>query len=318
MRFGPETTTDEVLAGVDLAGKFAVVTGGTSGLGLETCRALAAAGAEVLLTARNEARGAEIVAKIHANAPGSRISYGILELDDLASVRQFAGVVQRTHTSIDLLINNAGVMATPFRRTKDGFESQLGTNHLGHYLLTRLLLPELLKAAPSRIVNLSSAGHHFSDMHWGDLNFERHEYDKWQAYGQSKTANILFALELDRRLSSFGINAYAVHPGAVRTGLSQHFTAEDRSEINRMMAEAKRELLMKSIPAGAASTVWAATAPQLAGHGGVYVEDCHIAGECAGFEGQAPWACDRNAARKLWNISEDLVAQTSSLLERNE
>ncbi|MBV9509054.1 MAG: SDR family NAD(P)-dependent oxidoreductase [Caulobacteraceae bacterium] len=311
MGFGAQTTTDEVLQGVDLSGKFAVVTGGTTGLGLETCRALAAHGAEILLTARDAERGAAAVAHVRAHVPEAKAAFGLLDLGDLASVRRFAEQTLADHDRIDLLINNAGMMGTPFGRTKEGFETQFGCNHLGHFLLTNLLAPALLKGAPSRVVCLSSAGHHWSDVHWDDPNFERDPYDKWQAYGQSKTANALFALELDRRLSGRGVHAYSVHPGGIRTELGRHFTDEDRNQIERFRAAASNPQ-PKSIAAGASSTVWAATAPELADQGGVYIEDCAVAAPANPGErrGYAAWMRDTANAQRLWRMSEQYVGQT--------
>lgn len=308
---GFHSSTDDVLAGVDLTGKFVIVTGGSSGLGEETARAVASAGAEVLISARDPARGDASVARIGDEVPGARISCEIMALDDLESVRRFAEAVLRVHPRIDILINNAGIMATPFSRTRDGFESQLGTNHLSHFLLTALLMPALLRAAPARVISVASAGHHMSDILWDDPNFERRAYDKWLGYGQSKTANILFAIELSRLWADKGVKAYAVHPGAIRTGLSVHFSPDDRAAINQMVDGAGAALEMKTIPQGAASTVWAATAPELEAHAGAYIEDCGISGpgEPGSFAGQAPWAMDGEAATRLWGMSERLIAR---------
>jgi NAD(P)-dependent dehydrogenase (short-subunit alcohol dehydrogenase family) len=247
----------------------------------------------------------------------------VLDLASLASVRAFAKDFLATHDRLDLLINNAGVMATPFGHTADGFELQLGTNHLGHFVLTCLLAPALLAAAPARIVNLSSGGHVISDVHWDDPNFARHDYEKWTAYGQSKTANVLFTVELERRLGACGVHAYAVHPGMIMTDLGRHLTPDD---IAALQAMAKRPSggagagsggggggggrglpPFKSVPEGAATTVWAATAPELAARGGTYLEDCAIS------SGHAPWALDAKAARRLWELSEELVGERFDL-----
>lgn len=312
MVFGFHTTADEALQGIDLHGKFAIVTGGTSGLGEETARALAAAGAEVLLTARTDDRGRATVERIHAAVSGAAVCHAVMKLDSMVSVQHFAQQVLASQRRINLLINNAGIMATPFKRTEDGFESQLGVNHLAHHLLTQLLVPALIAGAPARVVSVASAGHHMSDVHWDDPNFERHPYDKWQAYGQSKTANILFAIELDRRLRDRGVRAFSVHPGAIRTGLSVHFTVEDRAAINATLERAEHMLEMKTIPQGAASAVWAATA-DLAGHGGAYIENCSISqpNDETAFSGQASWARDESAARRLWALSDSLIRAAS-------
>ncbi|WP_436772396.1 SDR family NAD(P)-dependent oxidoreductase [Yinghuangia sp. YIM S09857] len=298
--YGPETTTDEVIAGIDLSGRTAVVTGATSGLGLETARVLAGAGAHVVLTARDEAKGAEAVA---ADAgPGRSVEAGVLDLTSLASVRAFAAWLLDRHERVDLLVNNAGVMATPMGRTADGFELQFGTNHLGHFLLTNLLVPALLRGAPARVVNLSSGGHLASDILWDDPNFESTEYQPWKAYGQSKTANVLFTVELDRRLAARGVRSYAVHPGMIRTNLGRYMNKEQGASLQAKITRADMPA-MKSIPAGAATQVWAATAPELADQGGVYTEDCGISTK------HAPWARDPESAVRLWTLSEKLVGE---------
>jgi NAD(P)-dependent dehydrogenase (short-subunit alcohol dehydrogenase family) len=300
--FGPETTTDEVLEGVDLSGKVAVVTGASGGLGLETARALAGAGAVVVLAARDVVRTEAAASAIRERVPGAALESIALDLASLASVRSAAARLLRSRDRIDLLINNAGVMATPFGRTADGFEMQLGTNHLGHFLWTSLLAPALLAAAPARIVNLSSGGHMISDVHWDDPHFERHDYDKWAAYGQSKTANLLFTVELERRLGARGVHAYAVHPGMIATDLGRHLSAADLAALAEMAKSAPGGLPpFKSVAAGAATTVWAATAPELAHQGGRYLADCRVSDE------HAPWALDPAAARRLWGMSERMI-----------
>ena len=300
-----ETTTDEVIAGVDLSDRVALVTGANSGLGLETARALASAGAHVVLAARDEAKGKETASEISSRLPGASLEYGVLELDSLASVRSFADWFLSSHAKLDLLINNAGVMATPFARTVDGFERQFGTNHLGHFLLTNLLLPAVLAAAPARIVNLSSAGHRNSDVDFDDPNFERREYSEWPAYGQSKTANILFSVELDRRLASKGVRAYAVHPGVIMTNLSRYLTESVVKDLMVRVEERTKGagLQMKTVEQGAATSVWAAVAPELADVGGVYLEDVAISEP-------EPYALNPDSAKRLWSLSEQLVGAT--------
>ncbi|WTW92757.1 SDR family NAD(P)-dependent oxidoreductase [Streptomycetaceae bacterium NBC_01309] len=298
--YGPETTTDEVIAGIDLTGRTAVVTGATSGLGLETARVLAGAGAHVVLTARDEAKGAEAVAAVAG--PGRSVEAGVLDLTSLASVRAFAAWLLDRHERVDLLVNNAGVMATPLGRTADGFELQFGTNHLGHFLLTNLLVPALLRGAPARVVNLSSGGHLASDIRWDDPNFETTEYHPWQSYGQSKTANVLFTVELDRRLAPRGVRSYAVHPGMIRTNLGRYMNKEQGASLQSKITRADMPA-MKSVPAGAATQVWAATAPELADVGGVYTEDCGISDK------HAAWARDPESAVRLWTLSEELVGE---------
>jgi NAD(P)-dependent dehydrogenase (short-subunit alcohol dehydrogenase family) len=304
MAYGEQTTTDEVLEGVDLRGKVAVVTGASTGLGLETARALASAGAHVVLAVRSDDKGEAAVAKIRDAVPGASVEYGICDLASLESVRAFAAATLGRQPRIDLLVNNAGVMYTPFERTADGFELQFGTNHVGHFLLTNLLLPAVIAAAPSRIVNLSSGGHQSSDILWDDPNYERRAYDKFESYGQSKTANILFTVELDRRLAPKGVRAYAVHPGMIMTELSRYMTRDDMLELRERAKRGPGGGLpsFKSIEAGAATTVWAATAGELANTGGVYLADCQVAEP-------RDWAVDPQSASRLWVLSEDLVGQ---------
>jgi NAD(P)-dependent dehydrogenase (short-subunit alcohol dehydrogenase family) len=283
----------------------AIVTGASTGLGLETARALAAAGAAVTLAVRDAARGEAALAHIRTTTPDAVVECGLLDLTSLSSVRDFAGWFTSRHHGLDILVNNAGVMATPFERTADGFELQFGTNHLGHFLLTNLLTPLLVAAAPSRIVNLTSGGHRSSDILWDDPNYERREYDKFEAYGQSKTANILFTVELDRRLSARGVRSFAVHPGMIATELGRHMTRDDFKALSARAKSSPSGGLpaRKSVEAGAATSVWAATASELDDRGGVYCEDCSIS------EQHAPWALDGASARRLWSLSESLVAQ---------
>ncbi|HZR83386.1 MAG TPA: SDR family NAD(P)-dependent oxidoreductase [Candidatus Binatia bacterium] len=307
---GAATTTDDVLRGVDLCGRLAVVTGASGGLGLETARALAAAGAAVVLAARDrEKTAAALRALADGGIPAARLATAELDLASLASVRRCAAAILAAHPRIDLLVNNAGVMATPFGRTADGFEMQLGTNHLGHFLLTCLLAPALVAGAPARVVNLTSQGHVMSDVDWDDPMFERRPYDKWIAYGQSKTANILFTVELERRLGARGVHAYAVHPGMILTDLGRHLTHEDYAALAEMAKSAPGGGLppFKSIPAGAATTVWAATARELEGQGGSYLADCAVSDE------HAPWVTDAEAARRLWELSQRLVGESFPL-----
>ena len=209
------------------------------------------------------------------------------------------------HDELQLLVNNAGVMYTPFERTAEGFEMQFGTNHLGHFLLTCLLVPALLAGAPSRVVNLSSGGHFGSDIVWDDPNFEQREYDKFAAYGQSKTANILFSVELERRLGDRGVHAYAVHPGMIATELGRYMTRDDMAALQERAKRGPSGGMppRKSLEQGAATTVWAATADGLDEQGGTYLADCQVTDQ------HAPWARDRESAARLWTLSEKLVGQ---------
>jgi NAD(P)-dependent dehydrogenase (short-subunit alcohol dehydrogenase family) len=300
-----ETTTDEVLEGVDLHGKVAVVTGASTGLGLETARALASAGAHVVLAGRDAARIDAAVSSVRERVPDADLEAGSLDLASLDSVRAFAEWYLGAHDRLHLLINNAGVMYTPLERTAEGFEMQFGTNHVGHFLLTGLLVPALLADPPSRVVNLSSGGHMGSDIVWDDPNFERRAYDKFSAYGQSKTANILFSYELDRRLGDRGVHAYAVHPGMISTELGRSMTKDDFAQLMERAKNAPSGGMppRKTVEQGAATSVWAATAPELDGQGGTYLADCQVTDE------HAPWARDPESAARLWTLTEHLVGQ---------
>ncbi|MFE3190190.1 SDR family NAD(P)-dependent oxidoreductase [Nocardia sp. NPDC059240] len=303
--FDHTTTADEVIEGIDLHGRTAVVTGATTGLGAETARVLAGAGAAVVLTARDLRAAADVIQDIRATVPDADLTVIALDLADPASITSAAENIARQRLALDLLINNAGVMYPPLLRTAQGFELQFGTNHLGHFLLTTLLLPALTAAAdhagrPSRVVSLSSDAHRAHPIDLTDPNFHHRDYDKFAAYGQSKTANILMTTALQHRHGDTGIHAYAVHPGVCATGLARHMTRSDFTEMKRLAAQRDPKLLtnLKSIPAAAASTIWAATFPQLPG--GAYVADCAI--------GQAEsHAVDLDTAAALWNLSTTLV-----------
>jgi NAD(P)-dependent dehydrogenase (short-subunit alcohol dehydrogenase family) len=305
MTYGFETTTDEVIDGVDLSGKIAVVTGASAGIGVETARALAATGARVVLAARNVERTEAAAESIRGRVPGAALDVGTLDLTSLDSVRAFANWYLDRHDELHLLVNNAGVMYTPFERTAEGFEMHFGTNHVGHFLLTCLLVPALVAGAPSRVVNLSSGGHMGSDIVWDDPNFERRDYDKFAAYGQSKTANILFSVELDARLADRGVHAYAVHPGMIATELGRYMTRDDMAALQERAKRGPSGGMppRKSLEQGAATTVWAATDRNLDGQGGTYLADCQVTDQ------HAPWALDREAAARLWTLSETLVGE---------
>jgi len=303
--FGHDTTADEVLEGIDLTGKLALVTGGSSGLGAETARAFASKGARVVITARNMAKGEEIVKGIRASTGNEDVEVMELELGSFASIRAFAENFLAKHDTLDILVNNAGVMACPFAKTEDGFEMQFGTNHLGHFLLTGLLTPALVKAAPSRIVAVSSRGHRRSAVVFEDINFERRPYDEWASYGQSKTANVLHVIELERRLGPRGVHAYALHPGVIRTELSRHLNQEATDRLS--------SLRHKTVEAGAATSVYAATAPELEGRGGLYLFDCKIAevnDDESAVDTLRSHAIDPEAAKRLWVESEKMVGQS--------
>ena len=328
MAFDETTTTDEVLDGVDLTGRVAVITGATSGLGLETARALAAHGAAVVLAARDEAKLADAVATLADQVPDAAVDTEVIDLASLESVRAGAARLAERYPRLDLLIDNAGVMACPLGRTADGFEMQFGTNHLGHFVLTVGLLHSLLTAPAPRVVVLSSAGHHESPILWDDPNFERTDYFNWTAYGQSKTANALFALELDRRYADRGLHAFSVHPGVIMTPLARHMTEVDfewmASRVRQRDATGGGggsgsggggSTSFRSVEAGAATTVWAATAPELAEHGGAYLADCRVSpssADSSAITAVATWASDPADARRLWELSEQLTGTVAS------
>jgi NAD(P)-dependent dehydrogenase (short-subunit alcohol dehydrogenase family) len=261
------------------------------------------------------AKAEGVAESIRASTGSDRIDLAQLELSSPESVRACAKDWLEGHGELHLLINNAGVMACPLARTREGWEMQFATNHLGHFLLTALLVPALRVGAPSRIVNLSSAGHRLAGVDFDDIHFERRDYDKWAAYGQSKTANVLFALELDRRLKQDGVRAYAVHPGVIMTELARHLTPDD---IKDLMDRAPGEggLVFKTVETGAATEVYAATAPELEGQGGLYLEDCRISGlaesEAASL-GHAAHAVDPEAVTRLWQVSEQLLGERFDL-----
>ncbi|MDG5751607.1 SDR family NAD(P)-dependent oxidoreductase [Qipengyuania sp. XHP0211] len=314
--FGFSSTADEVLEGKDLSGRTALITGGYSGLGKETARAMAAKGAHIVLSGRDAAKLDDAAREI-ADATGAKIETLVCDLASLDSVRAAAREANERFEKIDLLINNAGVMAPPLERTEEGFELQFGTNHVGHFLLTNLLMPLVEKGDRPRIVNLSSRGHHFDHVHFDDPNYEQRDYEKWTAYGQSKTANILFSVGLEQRLSDRGVHAYALHPGGIQTNLGRHMSEEDMAwMMNRIkkMAEKSGEEPQgfKTIPQGAATTCWVATTDELEGAGGVYCEDCRVANQddedTTG--GVKSYAIDRDNADRLWAMSEEMVGET--------
>ncbi len=314
--FGATSTTDEVLEGIDLSGKRALVTGVSAGLGVETARALAAYGAEVVGAARDLAKAQAATAVVRADAAnGGGLELVPLDLASLDSVRACADALVEDGRGFDFVIANAGVMATPFGKTADGFETQFGTNHLGHFVLVNRMA-SLMKPG-ARLVNLSSAGHQISDVDLDDPNFERAPYDAWGAYGRSKTANILFAVEFDRQHRASGLSATAVHPGAIRTELSRYLTAEARQELTEIMTQVglpgAKPIAYKSAPQGAATSVWAAAVAKADAVGGRYCEDCHVADviDAPGFTfaGVRPYALNPECAKALWAKSEVLVGE---------
>jgi NAD(P)-dependent dehydrogenase (short-subunit alcohol dehydrogenase family) len=304
-----KTTAQQIIQGVDLRGKTAVVTGTSAGIGGETARALAAAGATVVMAARDPQKNAAALSNVRAAVPGANVEHVTLDLSNLASVRSAAAEVLAKHPRIDILVNNAGIMACPLLRTADGFEMQFGTNHVGHFLFTCLLIPALRAAPAARIVNLSSGGHRIGTVDFADPNFENRPYNNWLAYGQAKTANTLFTVGLTKRLQAFGITANAVHPGGIQTELGRHLTDAD---IAMLAQWSDQGLEYKTLEQGAATSVWAAVAPELAGVSGKYLEDCQLGqpdDTPMSLAGYASHALDPQAAEQLWTLSEKLVGQ---------
>jgi NAD(P)-dependent dehydrogenase (short-subunit alcohol dehydrogenase family) len=300
--FGFESTAEEVSTGVDLTGRRAIVTGGASGIGVETARVLAARGAEVTIPARDLAAGERVAAEILAST-GNKVRVAHLDLADPASARRFAA---DWTGPLHLLVANAGVMAPPLTRTNQGWELQFATNHLGHFTLITGLHDALAAAGGARVVVTSSVGHLRSEVHFDDLHFERREYTPFGAYGQSKTANILFAVEADRRWQADGIRVNALHPGAIHTNLARHV---DMAELERLRAQVNAPFQWKSIEQGAATQVLLATSPLVEGIGGEYFEDCHIAAPQVPdvYGGVAAYAKDPANAAQLWDLSLELT-----------
>lgn len=310
--FGQTSQPDEVLHGIDLAGKQAIVTGGYSGIGLETVRALAKRGVRVLVPTRNEAKAKENLSDIDGD-----ITFAAMDLGDLASVRRFADQVNSDWTTLDLLINNAGIMACPQTRIgPDGWEQQFGVNHIGHFVLTNALMPLLQRADAPRVVALSSTAHKLSPIRWDDPFFTKAPYDKWVAYGQSKTANALFARALNPRLEASGGKAFSVHPGGIMTPLQRHLDSEEMQALGWLGEDgelsAAAKAIFKSPTQGCSTTLWAATSAKLVDRGGQYCEDCDIAAtspaEGNRYQGVDPHGCDDEAAERLWVMSEKLLS----------
>lgn len=296
-KLGYRTTAIEALQGQDLTGKVAIVTGGNSGIGVETVRALAYGGAKVVLCSRSIENGEQAVQLIKGKGAGKgEIEVFQLDLADFDSVRSFALKFLASYDRLDYLILNAGIMACPFRRTKQGFESQFGTNHMGHFLLTQQLLPLLLKQdIPSRVVAVASQAHMFGAPDIDDLNFEKKKYSPWGAYGAAKTSNILFASEFSRRYKDSKIEAFSLHPGGIATNLQK-----DVNFVLNFIFKYVTGFLWKTTEQGASTTIVAATSPELTGKGGAYLSDCQITSTSKA-------AADPELARKLWEASEKLV-----------
>lgn len=320
--FGAASTAAEVIYGIDLKSKMAIVTGGYSGLGFETVRALASAGATVVVPARSHEKAAKALNDVKG------VEIESIELSDLETIDAFADRFLASERPIHVLVNAAGIMAAPLHRDKRGYESHLSINHLGQFRLTARLLPALRRARGARVVSVSSWAHRFSPFHFEDPNFERREYERWSAYGQSKTANILFAVELDKRHARDGVRAFAVHPGGiVATGLAK-YVPQDEMRTSGAIDEKGSPILdpsrdLKTPEQGAATIVWCATSPQLEEKGGVYCENADIAAisskdpshmtinDLKDDRGVMSYAIDSESAHRLWGLSEKLVGRES-------
>lgn len=314
--FGAQSTTDEVLAGVDLSGKRVLVTGVSAGLGVETARALAAHGAHVVGAARDLDKVRRATEQVRADARGGGgLELVELDLASLASVRACADALVAAGKPFDLVIANAGIMACPQGQTTDGFETQLGTNHLGHFVLVNRIAS--LMGPGSRLVNLSSAGHRMADVDLDDPNFERTPYEEFVAYGRSKTANVLFAVEFDRRHKLRGVRATALHPGGIMTELGRHMSEEAIhafiDNVNAQKPADAPDFVFKTVPQGAATSVWAGVVAPAEEVGGRYCEDCRVARVTEGGtirDGVTAYALDPDRAKALWAKSEQWVGET--------
>ena len=304
--FGYRSTAREVIAGIDLTGQTALVTGGYSGLGTETVRALAGAGAHVIVGARRPDAALQDLAGIDG-----QISVLPLDLSDPASIDGFAASVAGVTDTVDIQINNAAVMANPLSRDARGYESQFATNHLGHFQLTARLWPLLAASGKARVVSVSSIGHQRIGLDLDDINFEHRDYDKWTAYGQAKSANALFALELDRLGRGAGVRAFSVHPGGIITPLQRHLSMEEQVKMGWFDQDGKLNPIFKTIEQGAATSVWCAVSPLLDGEGGVYCEDCNIGAmvneTTPRGTGVLPHIRDAALATALWTKSEQMT-----------
>lgn len=317
--FDKNSTAADVIKGIDLTGKIAIVTGGHSGLGLEITKILASAGAKVIVAARDISKAEKNLSQI------SNVELAELELTDAGSVESFAGSFLASGRPLHLLFNNAGIMWVPLQRNENGYESHFATNHLGHFHLTARLWPALKKANGARVINTSSWGHHASPIVFEDPNFQSREYDPMQAYGQSKTANVLFTLELDERGKRFGVRSYSAHPGLIlTTDLGRSITPDTMKKLGMLDSEGNpvhREYTgVKTAQQGVSTLIWCATSPQLIDIGGVYCENTDIAvldtdydptenwaDDTSKIKGVMPFALDADAARQLWSLSEELT-----------
>jgi NAD(P)-dependent dehydrogenase (short-subunit alcohol dehydrogenase family) len=310
--FGNKSEASEVMSGIDLSGKVALVTGGYSGIGFETVRALTGAGAKVIVPSRDVDRA---VTTLDGVIGAEQI--GFMDLSDLPSVTRFGEAIAANHPTIDIAIFNAGVMACPLYRTQQGLEWQLGVNHVGHFVLLQTLLPALRAARGARLVTLSSIAHRMSAVRFDDMNYTDREYDKWQAYGQAKSAQSLMAVELDRREAGNGIRSFSVHPGGIFTPLQRHLGNAEMAEFGWTDTDGRpspvAEKLFKTTTQGCATSLWAATHSLLDNIGGVYCEDCNVSDvvpdESNAFTGVRQWAIDSETAQRTWTETEALISR---------
>ena len=310
--FNAKSEPNEILADKDLTGKVVIVTGGYSGIGLETTRALAAAGAKVYVPVRSPDKAQENLKDVEGE-----VIVNAMDLADLASVRRYAASIADRESKLDLLINNAGIMACPEARVGNNWESQFGVNHIGHFVLTQKLLPLLQNAGSARVVCLSSIAHRRSDILWDDIHFESTDYEKWTAYAQAKTANALFALALDMKYRDQGIQAFSVHPGGILTPLQRHLPNEEMMALGWTDADGNLSeqvaAMFKSTTQGCTTTLWAATSDALADTGGLYCEDCNVSNlateDSPRFCDVAPWAVSEESANRLWDLTEKMLAE---------
>lgn len=309
--YGFSTTAKEVIGDINLQGKIAIVTGGYSGIGLETARVLAEAGATVIVPARNIEKAQKAVDGI------PNIELEQLDLMNPDSIDSFAEKFMASGRALHILVNSAGIMAPPLMRDNRGYESQFATNHLGHFQLTSRLWPALKRAGNARVIAVSSRAQRLGGVNFEDPNFEKTEYDKWKAYAQSKSANVLFAVELDRLGREYGVRSFAVHPGLIPTtdlgrfSLDGKVTTQELKNNDKKTAHKEHTNEFKTIEQGAATSVWCATSPSLNEMGGVYCEDCNISegvpADSLKGNGVRPWAIDKELAKRLWQLSEELT-----------
>ncbi|MAR95581.1 MAG: oxidoreductase [Gammaproteobacteria bacterium] len=312
--FNSKSNADEIIKDIDLTGKIAVITGGYSGIGLETTKGLVNAGAEVFIPAKRTSLAAE-------NLQGVVAKEKIIEMDlsDLNSVKSFTDSFKEFNNRLDLLINNAGIMACPETRIGKNWESQFAINHIGHFLLTKELIPVMSNTEGARFVSLSSSAHSLTPILWDDIHFENNKYDKWMAYGQSKTASSLIAIEFNNRMRDKGISGFSVHPGGIMTPLQRHLENEEMVALGWLKDDGSPSDLAKNFfktpSQGASTTLWCATSPKLKDVGGVFCEDCDIAKKKSEVDeslqryfGVADWAVDTNEASKLWEATENMLS----------